>query len=61
MGQEQKWENPLMGWTSSGDPLAHQISTTIKFGSKEAAMAFCNKHGWEFEVLEPQKMAWGAA
>jgi NADH dehydrogenase (ubiquinone) Fe-S protein 4 len=60
-GEQQKWENPLMGWTSTGDASAHQFNSTMYFDSKEAAMAFCDKHGWEFEVQEPQLMGKGAS
>ena len=50
-----------MGWTSTGDASAHQFNSTMYFDSKEAAMAFCDKHGWEFEVQEPQLMGKGAS
>ena len=55
-GEQQKWENPLMGWTSTGDALSHQFNSVVTFESKEAAVAFCDKYGWEYEVMEPQKM-----
>mmetsp|Transcript_39100 Transcript_39100/g.96856 ORF Transcript_39100/g.96856 Transcript_39100/m.96856 type:complete len:194 (-) Transcript_39100:252-833(-) len=58
-GQQQKWENPLMGWTSTGDPLAHQFNSTLNFPTKESAMAFCAKHGWEYDVVMPQKLGTG--
>ena len=60
-GEQQKWENPLMGWTSSGDALTHQFNSTVNFESKEAAVAFCEKYGWEYEVMEPQKMGRGTS
>lgn len=60
-GEQQKWENPLMGWTSTGDAMAHQFNSILSFDSKEAAVAFCEKHGWEFEVQEPQLMGKGAS
>lgn len=50
-----------MGWTSTGDASAHQFNSTMYFDSKEAAMAFCDKHGWEFDVQEPQLMGKGAS
>lgn len=56
-GEQQKWENPLMGWTSTGDPMAHQLNSILNFDTKEAAVAFCEKHGWEYEIAEPQKQA----
>uniref|UniRef100_UPI001CB89E7C NADH dehydrogenase [ubiquinone] iron-sulfur protein 4, mitochondrial-like n=1 Tax=Erigeron canadensis TaxID=72917 RepID=UPI001CB89E7C len=46
----QKWENPLMGWTSTGDPYANVGDAGLSFNSAEAAKAFAEKHGWEYEV-----------
>ncbi|KAG5251187.1 NADH dehydrogenase [Salix suchowensis] len=46
----QKWENPLMGWTSTGDPYANVGEAGLDFESEEAAKAFAEKHGWEYEV-----------
>ncbi|GAA5934958.1 hypothetical protein JCM10213_007908 [Rhodosporidiobolus nylandii] len=47
-----RWENPLMGWASSAD---YMQGTHLKFNSKEDAMHFCEKQGWEFYVQEPNK------
>ncbi|XP_052203402.1 NADH dehydrogenase [ubiquinone] iron-sulfur protein 4, mitochondrial-like isoform X2 [Diospyros lotus] len=44
----QKWENPLMGWTSTGDPYANVGEAGLSFDSEEAAKAFAEKHGWEY-------------
>uniref|UniRef100_I3SVA8 NADH dehydrogenase [ubiquinone] iron-sulfur protein 4, mitochondrial n=1 Tax=Lotus japonicus TaxID=34305 RepID=I3SVA8_LOTJA len=49
----QKWENPLMGWTSTGDPYAHVGDSALSFDSAEAAKAFTEKHGWEYVVKKP--------
>ncbi|EEC18742.1 NADH dehydrogenase, putative [Ixodes scapularis] len=46
----ERWENPLMGWCSSGDPLSN---VNVNFSSKEAAMSFCEKNGWDYFVDEP--------
>ncbi|KAK8916851.1 hypothetical protein KSP39_PZI022195 [Platanthera zijinensis] len=46
----QKWENPLMGWTSTGDPFAHVGDSALSFDSKEAAMAFAEELGWDYLV-----------
>ncbi|KAJ6335285.1 hypothetical protein OIU78_012008 [Salix suchowensis] len=46
----QKWENPLMGWTSTGDPYANVGEAGLDFESEEAAKAFAEKHGWEYEA-----------
>ncbi|GAA5830322.1 hypothetical protein JCM5353_007591 [Sporobolomyces roseus] len=45
-----RWENPLMGWASSAD---YMQGTHVKFNSKQEAIAFCEKQGWEFYVQEP--------
>ncbi|KAJ0654279.1 putative NADH dehydrogenase ubiquinone Fe-S protein 4 [Helianthus annuus] len=44
------WENPLMRWTSTGDPYANVGEAGLSFNSVEAAKAFAEKHGWEYEV-----------
>ena len=40
---------PLMGWTSSGD-MRQQLS--LRFGSKEQAVAYCERHGMAYQVFE---------
>ena len=45
-----RWENPLMGWQSSADFMnGHRI----QFKSKEDAIKFANKQGYEYFVQEP--------
>jgi len=46
----ERWENPLMGWSSSGDPLSN---IQVDFLQKEEAVAFCEKNGWPWFVEEP--------
>ena len=46
-----RWENPLMGWQSSADFVQ---GTRIFFESKEDAIAFAEKQGYEYYVQEPQ-------
>ncbi|CAL5383861.1 unnamed protein product [Camellia sinensis] len=46
----RKWENPLMGWTSTGDPYANVGDAGLSFDSEEAAKAFAEKHGGEYVV-----------
>lgn len=41
---------PLMGWVSSGDTL-NQIRLT--FDTKEEALAFAARKGWEASVADP--------
>jgi hypothetical protein len=40
---------PLMGWTSSGD-MRQQLK--LRFGSKEEAIAYCERHGIAYQVFE---------
>lgn len=42
-----------MGWTSSADPLENVGRASLFFYTKEEAMAFCDKHGWEHTVDMP--------
>ncbi len=42
---------PLMGWTSSGD-MNSQV--TLRFDTKEEAIAYAKKHGIEYQVFEPK-------
>lgn len=46
----ERWENPLMGWTSSGDPMSN---IQVDFATKEEAIAHCKKMGWEYYVQKP--------
>ncbi|KAJ8765785.1 hypothetical protein K2173_014907 [Erythroxylum novogranatense] len=46
----QKWENPLMGWTSTGDPYANVGDAGLGFESEEAAKEFAQRHGWDYVV-----------
>jgi len=45
----QRWENNLMGWASSGDPLSNML---VDFASKEEAIAFVEKNGWDYFIEE---------
>merc|ERR1712000_434522 len=47
-----RWENPLMGWQSSGDFMQ---GTKVNFKSKEDAIAFVEKQGYEWYVQEPNE------
>jgi NADH dehydrogenase (ubiquinone) Fe-S protein 4 len=52
----KKWENPLMGWTSTGDPYASVGEAALYFESKEAAVEFAEKYGWQYTVREPHQV-----
>ncbi|KAI0036448.1 ETC complex I subunit conserved region-domain-containing protein [Vararia minispora EC-137] len=45
-----RWENPLMGWASSAD---YMQGTRISFRSKEDAIHFAEKQGWDYYVQPP--------
>ncbi|KAI9573645.1 Ndufs4, NADH dehydrogenase Fe-S protein 4 [Boletus coccyginus] len=42
-----RWENPLMGWASSAD---YMQGTRLSFKSKEDAIHFAEKQGWDYYV-----------
>ncbi|KAF9591093.1 hypothetical protein IFM89_001437, partial [Coptis chinensis] len=46
----ERWRNPLMGWTSTGDPYANVGDSALDFDSEESAKAFANNHGWDYVV-----------
>ena len=47
-----RWENQLMGWQSSADFMnGHRI----EFKTKEDAVDFANKQGYEYFVQEPNE------
>ncbi|KAG7286944.1 NADH:ubiquinone oxidoreductase 21kD subunit [Staphylotrichum longicolle] len=52
LGKGHRWENPLMGWQSSGDTVQ---GTHMYFKSKEDAIAFAEKQGYEYFVQEPNE------
>jgi len=52
LGKGHRWENPLMGWQSSGDFMQ---GTHIHFETKQDAIAFAEKQGYEYFVQEPNE------
>ncbi|KAJ2353568.1 ndufs4 NADH dehydrogenase Fe-S protein subunit, partial [Coemansia sp. RSA 2618] len=46
-----RWENPLMGWQSTGDAMA---PVRLDFATREDAVHFAEKQGWGYFVQEPQ-------
>ncbi|PHH63730.1 hypothetical protein CDD81_5495 [Ophiocordyceps australis] len=50
LSKGHRWENPLMGWQSSGDFMQ---GTHINFKTKEEAIFFAEKQGYEYFVQEP--------
>jgi len=58
----ERWENPLMGWSSTGDPLSN---VQLSFGTREEAIAYCEKHGYQYTVdkvidKQPRPKSYGA-
>lgn len=49
---ESKWSNPLMGWTSTADPLETTLRQLTFFSAEEAA-AYCDKMGYKYEIEAP--------
>jgi len=47
--EEPRVVEPLMGWTSSGD-MKQQLR--LRFDTKDEAVAYCEKHGIAYQVLE---------
>jgi hypothetical protein len=45
---------PLMGWTSSGD-MKQQL--TLRFDTQEEAVAYCEREGIPYQVIEPKQRA----
>ena len=43
--------DPLMGWASAADTL-NQVR--LRFDTLDEAIAFANKHGLEYTLIEPQ-------
>ncbi|XP_063225374.1 NADH dehydrogenase [ubiquinone] iron-sulfur protein 4, mitochondrial [Bacillus rossius redtenbacheri] len=57
----ERWENPLMGWSSTGDPLSNM---KVDFRNEQEAIAFCEKNGWKWYVdkekpIEPKVKSYG--
>lgn len=48
---ERRVADPLMGWIGSGDTLSSQVR--LRFPTKEAAVAYAEKHGIAYDVEEP--------
>lgn len=52
--QEARTVEPLMGWTASGDT---RQQLRLHFPSREAAAAYCERHGLAYQVSEPSEPA----
>lgn len=52
--EEPRTIEPLMGWTSSSD-MKQQL--TLRFQTKEEAIAYCERKGIAYQVIEPKEPA----
>ena len=50
--QAAKRHDPLMGWVGSGDTIQQ---VRLRFDSEEAAIAYCEKNGLDYVLLEPHE------
>lgn len=50
----ERWENTLIGWTSTADPMSN---LKVQFASKEQAIEHCEKMGWNYYVQKPNRSA----
>jgi NADH dehydrogenase (ubiquinone) Fe-S protein 4 len=48
---EQKWENPMMGWASSHDPVQ---ALRMRFQSADSAVKFAVRQGWDYVLQQDQ-------
>ena len=46
--QVERWENPLMGWDSSSDPVQ---GLHLQFNSREDAIVFAERHGNVYNIF----------
>ncbi|KAJ3103414.1 hypothetical protein HDU97_010160 [Phlyctochytrium planicorne] len=49
---KERWENPLMGWASSADPVQ---ALNIKFLTKEDAILFAERQGYDYWIDLPKE------
>ena len=49
-----RWNNPLMGWSSSADPMAQ---VKLNFDSEEDAIAYAKRNGWKYEARQRHAQA----
>jgi len=45
------WHDPLMGWNATNDPL---FTTYLYFDSLDEATDYCKRHGFTYEVEDPE-------
>ncbi|HSK30445.1 MAG TPA: ETC complex I subunit [Candidatus Limnocylindria bacterium] len=47
----EKFVEPLMGWTGSADTTSQ---LRLRFNSRDAAVAFAERHGLKYTIQEPK-------
>ena len=52
LSKGHRWENPLIGWQSTGDFMNGE---RMEFKTKEDAIRFAEKQGYEYFVQEPNE------
>lgn len=52
--EQPRMVEPLMGWTSSGD-MKQQL--TLRFATRDEAVAYCEREGIVYQVIEPKERA----
>jgi len=51
---QERWENHLMGWSSTADPLSN---LQLDFATKEDAIAYAEKNKWSYLLEDPKERA----
>lgn len=50
-----RWSNPVMGWASSADAMQ---ALNVKFETKDQAVLFAERQGYDWKVQEPKEEKW---
>lgn len=53
--EQSRWENPLMGWTSSRDAMQ---GVSLNFDSEADAVRFAERQGWQYAVRSGEETHW---
>ena len=50
--QDARRQDPLMGWTQTGDTESSQVR--LSFETKEEAVRYADQHGLAFQLIDPK-------
>ena len=50
--QDARRQDPLMGWTQTGDTESSQVR--LSFETKEDAVRYADQHGIAFQLIDPR-------